>query len=603
MAYLVMTSPPGRPSALFEAILADLQQHGWRVAVSAFGLAGLTKGQTPPEVAPIKDGLKTDGVMVGRVFDRRPTDQGRARRADLDHLCDPEPIEAFRVLSDHAFGDYVCVVAERRDEPAIYRAPSGGVDAFTWIREEVTLVADDVPDGLAAPERLSIDWDVLGEVLADPVRAVERLPLRGIAALDPGVCRHGRRLSAQTRIWTPRRVVRQGDLRPTVDDLRAAVDLAVSAEVDGAGRLLCEISGGLDSAIVAASLTAVGRPADLAVNFWRDQAEADERPYAQAAADLAGIPLSTVRRELLKIDAATFALSARAVRPSLAAADPEYDRLMIGAIEAASAEVLITGHGGDAVFYQLGAADIAADLLAGAPCEGARLARLADIARRTRRSVWSLAWEVMAGRPSALSPQATPDETDFLRAPILRTPHPWVAEARDLHRAKRTQIAGLVSGLVVTAHTGRAATARLAHPLLAQPVVELCLRTPIPILSSGEGERTFARRAFADRLPPLIANRRSKGDITTYFGRSMAANAAFLRSFLLDGRLVATGLLDRARLEAALTTEALIWRNTYRNLFLAAGIEAWVGYWEGRIGATAPVGGPSDAARNASARA
>lgn len=603
MGYLIMTSPPGRPAELFDAILADLQQTGWRLAVSAFGLAGLTRGRTPPDVVAIKDALKTDGIMVGRVFDRRADDQARARRADLGHLCDPEPLEAFRILSDHAFGDYLCVLAKRRDATAIYRAPSGGIDAFTWRRQEVILIADEVPEGLAAPDDLSIDWDVLGEVLTDPVRAVELLPLRGLSALDPGVCRHGARLSEETRIWTPARVVRRGDLRPSADDLRAAVDLAVSAEVEGARRSLCEISGGLDSAIVAASLTAIGRPADLAVNFWRDQAEADERRYAQAAADLAGVPLKTFHRALLRIDAATFDLSARSVRPSLAAADPEYDRLMISAIQAAKADVLITGHGGDAVFYQLGAADIAADLLAGAPCQGARLARLADIARRTRRSVWSLAREVMAGRPSALSPQATPDESDFLRAPALRTRHPWVAEASGLHRAKRTQITGLVSGLVVSAHTRRASATRLGHPLLSQPVVELCLRTPIPILSSGEGERTFAREAFGDRLPPLIANRRSKGDITTYFGRSMAASSPYLRLALLDGRLVAEGLLDRAKLEAALTPEALIWRNTYRNLFLAAGLEAWIGYWEGRGAGAASGSGPSDAARKASARA
>ena len=590
-----MSAPAGRVSETFAAILADLQENqGWRLALSAFGLAALVKGPCPPDIAPAAKRFKTDGVVVGRVFDRSADAAGRARRADLEGLIDLDPLDACRALCSACFGGYVAVFAQDRAEPVVLRAPSGAIDAFTWRRGPVSFVADNIPEGLAAPEDLAIDWDGVGAVLARSIRAVARTPLIGVRGLDPGVCRHGPGWSQDTVLWSPARIARLGPVEASPADLRAAVDLAIAAELDGADRVLCEISGGLDSAIVATSLSAIGHPPRAAINFWRDQAEADERAYAQDAALAAGAPLQAVRRDLMRLSPQAMAFPARSVRPNLAAIDPDYDALLVDAIEAAQADVLMTGHGGDVVFLQVGAAEVAADLVRGAPCTGSRAARLADIARRARRSVWSLAWEALSGRQSAHAPQAGLEERDFVLArpdPVL---HPWIRETRGISPARRVQIEGLVNSLGLVAHTRRGAAARIAHPLLAQPVVELCLRIPAPILSSGEGERTFAREAFADRIPPSIANRRSKGDVTTYFGRSMAANAGFLREHLLGGRLVAKGLLDRARLEAALSHEAMIWRHTYGNLLLAAGLEAWVRHWEGRAPLRGGEGGPDE---------
>lgn len=606
MAYLVMTAPAGQASTLFSALRDDLVfGQGWRIAVQAFNFVVLVRGERPPEVAPITDAFRTEGAVIGRIFDRRLGADGGARRAVLEGLGGLDAVEACRLLRDETFGGYVTVLARDRTQPTILRAPSGMIDAFIWRREAVTLVGDEIPEGLAAPIDLAVDWDGVGQILAQPVRAGGITPLHGVEAVDPGVCRHGLQAGQITRVWSPAAVVRARREPGSPEALRAAVDLALMAELDGAERVVAEISGGLDSAIVATSLAALGRPADLAVNFWRDQAEADERVYAQAVADQAGTPLKAVRRELLGLTAEAFRVSSRSVRPNLNGVDPDYDGLLADAMRQTGADLLVSGHGGDVVFYQLGAAEVAFDLLSGQPCDGARIARILDIARRTRRSVWSLAWEALRGRPGANSPllDEAPDGivTSHAQGPI----HPWVADQRGISRAKRVQIGGLVTSLGVTMPTGREAVGRLAHPLLAQPVVELCLSTPIPRLSSGEGERTLARAAFANRLPALIVQRRSKGDITTFFGRSMDKSAGFLREHLLDGRLVAKGLLDRGKLEAALTSAALIWRDTYGTLLVAATLEAWVRYWEGRTGGlgVADPTGPSVSERNAKARA
>jgi len=600
-----MTAPAGQPSEAFAVMLADLQANdGWTLVLGAFGLAVLVKGERPPEVTPVKTLLKTDGVVIGRVFDRRPGPTGQARRADLEGLADLEPVDACRTLATGCFGAYVAVLARDRAEPAVFRSPTGMLDAFVWRIGEVSFVADELPNGAAAPDGLAIDWEAVGAVLAHSIRAVARVPLTGVRGLDPGVCWHGPKLSRDTRLWSPADIARQRPILAPAEALRQAVDLAISAELDGAERVLCEISGGLDSAIIAGSLAAAGRPAAAAINFWRDQAEADERSYAVEAARIGKVALNAVHRDLMRLGAGSFRLSAKSVRPNLAAVDPEHDRLLAMALASAHADLLMTGNGGDVVFLQVGAAQIAADLLRGAPCVGSRLGRLADIARRTRRSVWSLAWEAVTGRQSTLAPQRAPEETDFIRARPDRELHPWTSDTQGLSAARRVQVEGLVNSLGLTAHTRRGEAARIGHPLLAEPVVELCLRIPAPLLSSGEGERTLARQVFADRIPASIAQRRSKGDVTTYFGRSMAASAGFLRDHLLDGRLVAEGLIDRARLEVALTPEALIWRNSYGAILLAAGLEAWARHWESRTGAArAVVGGPMASDRNDKARA
>jgi len=160
--------------------------------------------------------------------------------------------------------------------------------------------------------------------------------------------------------------------------------------------------------------------------------------------------------------------------------------------------------------------------------------------------------------------------------------HPWVRDLKGLPPAKRAQIRGLALTQGVFAYTRRGAAARLCHPLLSQPVVEFCLETSTPVLSQGEGERSFARRAFCDRLPEIIVSRRSKGDISVFLGRTLAKNAPMLRDFLLDGRLVAQGVVRKKDLEAVLSPEVLIFRNTYSEVVTATVLEAFVRYWEAR---------------------
>ena len=121
------------------------------------------------------------------------------------------------------------------------------------------------------------------------------------------------------------------------------------------------------------------------------------------------------------------------------------------------------------------------------------------------------------------------------------------------------------------------------NPLCSQPVIETCLALPASLLTVGGRERGLARRAFADRLPHDIIDRRSKGDMTKIYGRIILDGLDVLRPWLIEGRLAALGVIDRAATETELTREALIWRGGYSTIMIAAAFESWVRNWERRL--------------------
>jgi asparagine synthase (glutamine-hydrolysing) len=120
------------------------------------------------------------------------------------------------------------------------------------------------------------------------------------------------------------------------------------------------------------------------------------------------------------------------------------------------------------------------------------------------------------------------------------------------------------------------------HPLLSQPVVELCLGIPSWRLTAGR-DRGFARAAFAHRLPPRVAHRRSKGVLSTLYAKRLVHSLDVVRPWLLDGALCRAQVLDRAVLEAALTPEALLWEGQASRLAWAACLEGWVRHWQRRV--------------------
>ncbi len=582
--YVVLAWPEGG-EAQAEILKQGLAAEGrWRLAVDSRRLAVFLSLERPLPLLRLPGQI---GVIIGSVFDTQAALQGRGRQAEIIHPPRRTPEELGAHLVASIWGAYVAVLPDGDGLPNVLRDPLGGLECLTWRRGGVSVIASRLTPGAAhAPEILSIDWGGVARLLRQKNLSSVTTPLNGVEAVDPGVLHLAR--GGRLRLWRPsdfagRRAARA---RVAPEDLARVVDGCVAAWALGRRGVLCEISGGLDSAIVVAALRRAGAPITAGLNHYWAEPEADERAFARDVAKAAQIVLTERAHGLLLLDPAKLALVADAARPSFSGADPHYDADMADRLAQPGVDCLFTGQGGDGVFYQMATADLAGDLLRGAPSGLGFGQALSLLAHRTRRTAWDLLAEALATWRAPLTPHAPVSFlTDAAAISQAQDRHPWLSDLDAISPAKRVQIQAITNNQSMFGDSLRARAGRLIQPLLSQPVVELCLAIPAPRLAIGLTDRPFARAAFGDRLPLSVRQRRGKGDLSVFFAQSMAASLPFLRPFLLEGRLAAQGLIDPARLEPLLSRDELIWFDHSGELTIAAILEAWARRWEASLSA------------------
>lgn len=440
---------------------------------------------------------------------------------------------------------------------AIFRDPSGALSAYAWSALGVQVVASAAPDWLVAlaPPDISFDWLRVRRLVEAPFEFAGPSPLDGLVSVAPGALQVVG--GPSTALWSPERIAASAfpDPDPSRRQLRERLDVCVAA-LAGRRALGVELSGGLDSSIVAGSIRALDLSPSLALNTRAQEPETDERRFARAVAERIGAPLTERLREEAPWSAEAFEATAGDPLPSQNGRDLANDIMVADACREAGVEVLLTGKGGDALFFQTPTPLVFADLCWAQPFRSLLSAHLPGVARWTRSSTWSLLRAAIESRRKS--------------------------EPDDLPPAKRLQIAAITSGLAYYSACRRLEAVDVVHPLMAQPLVEWALRTPVPMLAPAGRERGLAREVFADRIPAAVATRRDKADYAACFNRQAARNLPFLRAYLLDGRLAAEGVLDRAGLEARLTEDALRWRGGAAQILAAVSVEAWVRRWMGR---------------------
>lgn len=581
--YLVMAWPSEAAGSAAAQKAWLMAQGDWTVRLETDAMAVFTRGPLEPKVQRLPGQA---GLLIGDVFDSQAAREGFGRLADLTGLGgDPETVSS--KLMARVFGAYVAILPSSAAPLGVFREPMGGREGLIWSRDGVDIAASVLlVNGPLSPRDLAIDRDVLADLLRQKNLSSARIPLRGVRSALAGALDQGAgRVSV---FWTPGNCAREPAASTDPGALERVVDGAVAALTKGRRAVLAEVSGGLDSAIVLASLKRAGAPVIAGLNHAWPQPEADERAYARAAADLAGIDLDYEMRGLLVLDADKLADVAASPRPSFNAADPDHDRALARALQRFDADALVTGQGGDAVFFQMASVGLVEELLLGRPAVGGRMAALAAVARRMRRSVWGLIGEAWASRSAHVAPMPSSSlltEAVAEAGHIAR--HPWLEDIAGVSLAKQLQIQAITNNQAVFGASVRGGHGVILQPLLSQPVVEHCLAVPATILAAGDGDRAHARAAFAARLPACIRDRRHKGDLSVFFARSMAASLDFLRPWLMDGELVAAGLLDRRQLDAVLRHDHLIWFDHSGELIVAAILEAWTRHWSAAIAARA----------------
>lgn len=547
---------------------------GWMILADR-GTAPLCRALTHPH-----------HFVVGHVFDRRATDHSRHATGHIaDTGRDFASLCAFLVRS--CWGSYVALGIDpvAPHSISIFRDPIGTDECLTWVSEGLRIVTSR-PDLLlsrARPGRFAVDWDRVAQLLQYPGSAGETVPLLGVENVPTGTILVRGDGTVQDRcLWSPARFATRAASweRPPEECLPDLIDACVGAWASTSAIAIAELSGGLDSAIVASSLVrARHRPVTRWFNYYAPDAPGDERPYARAVAAQLGLPLDEVRSAHRPIDAELVDTIPLAVRPNVASLSLIHHADLAARGTALGATCLFTGQGGDALFFQAATPLLARELWRACPAGLTRPAALAALARWSGGSVWSVLGAALRAQQPRVVPPAFPVS---LVPPDRRGTPPafaWLADVDDLPPAKQLQILLLTMCRATFARTWTSAVMAVAHPLYSQPLVERVLSLSALTLTRATRDRALIRTAYARRLPPALLARHGKGCVSASYGRVLAASVPFLRDYLLDGVLANEQVLDRAALESCLTVEMLMQRNIYAEIYTALFMERWARAW------------------------
>ena len=207
-------------------------------------------GPRPPRLLQVGPWL-----LVGDILDRRQNFTTGMPMVEDQHAYE-------RKMFRRLWGRYVGFrLGPRGRTEAVLRDPSGSLDCFIWTASSLTLVASDAPDWLVRATRP--DWRIntsrLANALADPLSSWAHALVDGPTALLPGAMLTLGDKTSPVSLWRPDEFARYREL-DFIDDagaaerLRDAVDEAVTGLARIGGPLGAEMSGGLDSSIVASSL-------------------------------------------------------------------------------------------------------------------------------------------------------------------------------------------------------------------------------------------------------------------------------------------------------------------------------------------------------------
>lgn len=575
-AYIAILDPSAESSdARYLHLAAKAQAIGMGVrytsgALTLFGTAGMSMLSLP-------DG----GILIGDLFTR----DGIAIRVSTAIRRRTDSVQVRNDVLENYWGSYLIIQPDTRDAGTftVTRAPAaaGNLPCVWSIEDGAGFLTSDVSLAVQALlYRKQVDWNFIAHRLRYSGVKTQRTGLAGLAELLPGcsLCMNGDDVSIR-QAWSPWNFVgresRYRDLKDAADRIRHAVESAVRAWADSDPSILLELSGGLDSSIVATCLRH-RRARVTCCNLVTPVPGVDERQYARQMAAQLGVELHT---EHLGFDQACFdfAPSPDSVAPAMGPLQYAVDRAMEAAAERHDTAAYYTGGGGDSVFCYLRTAAPSTDAWRSHHF-GTAITAVKDLASLHQCTFWK------AGRLT-LSKLRRPPRSPFHEDPSFLAPtsacvepetHPWFAAPSHALPGDRERIFDLAGNQIFENQAARGYRRPLRFPLLSQPVMETCLRAPSWMWIAEGRNRAVARAAFSDLLPPEVGNRQSKATYMSYLGAVYERNKQQIQDFLLSGRLMSQGLLDAQAIGTFFSKPLLARDRTFLRMFDLCMVENWV---------------------------
>jgi asparagine synthase (glutamine-hydrolysing) len=576
----------------------------WRIAINSpgFHAAYVDDGTCIASAIFLRN---QRGVIFGQLFrsscDETPPESIRSMSVEVSEAIVESRGE---VLLSRYWGYYVAALhyPERRTA-RVLRAPASPLACFHLKRETLSVFCSYLEDCVALRlKALSINWDSITAQIVGGDYLGHETAINGIESVEcgesiehtPGGC-------STHRLWEPQQFLQNRSLSEFSEAARAlrkTVDDSVHALSRGHEGILVKISGGLDSSIVLSALArASQRPRLTAVTYY-SRGCGDERSYARVMARSVNCPLlEYVRNEGL--DLRRFHDCRLTARPVLNFSAPDAEARNAALARAVGATAIFDGELGDNVFGRTPAPGVLVECLRRNGLGRQFLSSAIDYAMLTQQSFWrtlALAHKESTntfisfstsqilrdryGVDGAGSMRLASAEADRHYESIAeRFLHPWLERARALAPDSHKLLYGLLTVTSTAYHSpfGAPDDAPRVSPLNSQPLVETALRIPGYLHCASARDRAVARAAFSDSLPAKILHRGlGKGGPGLWARDVVESNAEFLREFLLGGTLVERGLLDRNKVEAALSSRVVKSTAMLTDVFAKLYIEAWV---------------------------
>lgn len=514
--------------------------------------------------------LAADGsaALVGLLFDRATG----TRRTAL-----PNEPSVEEILRD-SWGPYVFLAAAGGGH-LVLRDPSGAIPVYYAEAGGLQVYASDAALlELAWPQPFRPDLDFIRHWLTYPFLRAARTGAQGVSELLPGTClRAGPSTREILQAWSPFAFTGRDKASAGFEDaaaaLRAEILRTVPALATAAGEVAVQLSGGLDSSIVAAALHSKG-VGFRALTFATLGPDGDERRYAGEMARRCGASLTELIEEPSRL-----VLEPAAAGPLRPPANPLLQTLhrAIGVqLALLGRDVVLDGAGGDNVFASLNTASPAIDAFR-REGSAAAVRTLGDVAQVHVCTFWAAARSALR-RLRRGDPSRWPRDTSFLAdgaAPSAPEPHPWLAHRPDLLPGTADHLR-MIAGIFHFLADPAPMAAVTLHPLLAQPILETCLSIPSWLWIAGGRDRAVAREAFRGLVPDTILERRRKGSLESMLMKNYMSGRPLLERLLLEGRLTECGIINSAAVAAYLRQPSEPRDARYIRIVEIAAAEQWL---------------------------
>lgn len=501
-------------------------------------------------------------------------------------------------------GDFAFVLWDSRRRRVVAARDAFGVKSLFFRRTGNRVACGSHLDCFDADR---FDKDFIGDFLIGLPSGTQRTIFEGVGRVPPGtwmVADLGG--TRQQQYWTAAAFEpadRVANERDAVAEFRHLFREAVSAQLDDGVPAWSQLSGGLDSSSIVATvcgLAAEGkvRPLLGTQTVVDSLSEGDETRYSDLVVNRYGL----VNRQIRDF----WAWQADDVGPPGYAEPRAFlpffarNQAMASMVRDGGGSVLLSGFGSDS--YLAAGWDFIADwAVRGRGRDALRLT--VDLAVAGRRSVWE---KVSHHLVAPLAPE-------WLRKRLLPAPlqlPTWIdtgfagqygLAGRMGHAAARVPgriLPGLMAAEMASVDLALERSVfehgiEMRYPFLHRPLVEFALRLPMELRQRPNRTKWILREAMGSALPDRVRNRQGKGGIDGRIVWSLERERPVLERMIEDSHLASLGCVSGRDLALAFHQARSGNTESVGMLFVTLALETWFavrsGWWHQHGGARPPM--------------